>query len=290
VIDEVSDVLRGDPEDWLPLEYGYQGYRKSVLGPAGARLHFDPSNATHFNISLPGKACQQAGNEQMKNFFLYCIENRGKARRIDLALDDFDKLITPQALEEQFHSPNAVTHVKAIMGIGQSEKGFPEGGGVTRYLGAVSSQRRLRIYDKNIESGGRINAIRWELQERKRAAEKSHHDMANGKWGEIIRRRLLSVIDIRLHNSAVEVEDRVRWEPYELLMQGAIKAAAYFPVQERSIEEIEEWFVRQNAPTLAMLLAHHGGDLGAIEGYASDGRKRLRPKHLALIASAKKKY
>ena len=26
VIEEVSDVLRGDPEDWQPLEYGYQGY------------------------------------------------------------------------------------------------------------------------------------------------------------------------------------------------------------------------------------------------------------------------
>ena len=112
--------------------------------------------------------------------------------------------------------------------------------------------------------------------------------MANGEWGEIIRQRLLSVIDIRLHNSAVEVEDRVRWEPYERLMQGAIKAAAYFPVQERSIEEIEEWFVKQYAPTLAMLLQLHGGDLSAIAEYARGGIRRLRPKHLALLASSKK--
>lgn len=56
------------------------------------------------------------------------------------------------------------------------------------------------------------------------------------------------------------------------------------------MEEIEQWFVSQNAPTLAMLLQHHGGALSAIAEYARGGRRRFRPKHLALIASAKKKY
>ena len=73
-------------------------------------------------------------------------------------------------------------------------------------------------------------------------------------------------------------------------MEGADKAEAYFPVEEKRIEEIEQRFIKQYAPTLAMLLQYHGGDLGAIAEYARDGRRRLRPKHLALIASAKKKY
>ena len=71
-------------------------------------------------------------------------------------------------------------------------------------------------------------------------------------------------------------------------MEGADKAEAYFPVEEKSMEEIEEWFVRQNAPTLAMLLQYRGGDLSAIAEYVRDGRRRLRPKHLALLASSKK--
>ena len=71
-------------------------------------------------------------------------------------------------------------------------------------------------------------------------------------------------------------------------MEGADKAEAYFPVEEKSIEEIEQWFIKQYAPTLAMLLQHHGGDLSAIAAYARNGMGRLRPKHLALIASAKK--
>ena len=58
---------------------------------------------------------------------------------------------------------------------------------------------------------------------------------------------------------------------------------------EKSIEEKEEWFGRYKGPTLAMLSEYRGGDLEAISDYTNDGRKRLKPKHLALIASAKKK-
>ena len=73
-------------------------------------------------------------------------------------------------------------------------------------------------------------------------------------------------------------------------MEGAEKAEAYFPAEDKSIEEIEERFVKQYAPTLAMLFLHHGSDLSVIAAYARIGMGRLRPKHLALIASSKKKY
>ena len=288
VIEEVSVTLHGDYEDWIPLEYGYQGYRKSILGPAGARLHFDPPNAAHFNLSLPGQACQLAGSDYLKRFFGYCIQNCGKARRIDLALDDFDKLITPQDVEAEFHSSNAVTHLRTIMGIQESKRGFPERAGATRYLGAASSDRRLRVYDKNVESGGKVDAIRWELQARRKAAEKCLHDLGNGAWGEVIRRYLVGLIDFRVHDSAVEVEDRTRWAPYEQLMQGASKAAAYFPVKPKTIEEFEEYWRVHQGPSIAIILEHHGGDLGAIIEIAKDGKRRWRSKHKALLGRSKR--
>ena len=73
-------------------------------------------------------------------------------------------------------------------------------------------------------------------------------------------------------------------------MAGATRADAYLPVEEKSIEEIEVQFVRQYGPTLAMLFQHRGGDLSAIAEYVCDGKRRWRSKHLALIASAIKKY
>jgi len=283
VIETISDVLFGDPEDWIPLKHGYQGYRKTILGPGGVRLHSDFPGAAHFNISMPGQACQRAGAEHLKDFLAYSAENGGKARRIDLALDDYDKLITPEELEAQFHSPNSVTHVREIMGVQKSKRGDPEHGGATRYLGAPSSNRRLRCYDKNVESGGMIDAYRWELQERRRAAEKAHHELLHKDWGEVVRSRLVSLIDIKIYESAVEIEDRLRWEPFEELMQGAEKAPVYFPIEPKTMEEFEDYFRKSQASSLAMVLDHHGGDLGAIIEIAKDGKRRWKPKHKKML-------
>ena len=161
--------------------------------------------------------------------------------------------------------------------------------GETVYQGAPKSARRLRVYDKSFESGGLIDAIRWELQERKRAAEKAAYDLAHGNWNEVICSRLVGYVDFKERESAPRIRDRDRWGLYEELMEGAEKADAYFPAEDKSMEEVEDRFLRQNAPTLAMLFLHHGGDLNAIANYVRDGKKRLRPKHFALIASAIRK-
>ena len=102
--------------------------------------------------------------------------------------------------------------------------------------------------------------------------------------------RLVGYVDFKERESAPRIQDRDRWGLYEELMEGAKKADAYFPAEDKSMEEMKEWFVKQNGPILAVLLQHNGGDLSAIAEYARDGRRRWRPKHLALIASSKKKY
>ena len=117
----------------------------------------------------------------------------------------------------------------------------------------------------------------WELQERNRAAEKAAPALANGDWNQVVRSRLVGFVDFRERGSAGHIQDRLRWEPYEELIECAEKADAYFPVVEKSIEEKEEWFGRYKGPTLAMLSEYRGGDLEAISDYANDGRKRLKP-------------
>ena len=287
VIEEVSDVLGGAPGDWIEQEQGFKSYRRSLMGPANSRLHFDPRNGSDFNLSLPGQACQQAGTERLRMFIASFVDARAKARRVDLTLDDYEKRITPARFLEELRGPNKVTHSRKALTISGVILGEPDTG-ETVYLGAPQSNRRLRVYDKSFESGGLIDAYRWELQERKSAAEKAAYDLAYGDWNKVVRSRLVGFVDFRELESAPRIQDRVRWGLYEELMEGADKAEAYFPVEEKSIEEIEQWFIKQYAPTLAMLLQHRGGDLSAIEEYVNDGRRRWRPKHRALLASSKK--
>jgi hypothetical protein len=289
VIEEISDVLGGDPRDWIEQEQGFKSYRRSLIGPANARLHFDPKNGSDFNLSLPGKACQLAGTERLRMFVSSFVEAGAKARRVDLALDDYEKRITPARFLEEIRGPNKVTHSQKALTITGVELGKPDTG-ETVYLGAPQSARRLRVYDKSFESGGLIDAYRWELQERKRAAEKAAYDLAHVDWNKVIRSRLVGFVDFREQESAPRIKDRDRWGPYEDLMEGAKKADPYLPAEDKSMEEVEDCFVRQHATTLAMLLLHHGGDLSVIAAYARNGMGRLRPKHLALIASSKKKH
>ena len=289
VIEEISDVLRGAPGDWIEQEQGFKSYRRSLIGPANARLHFDPRNGSDFNLSLPGKACQLAGTERLQTFISSFVEAGAKARRVDLALDDYGKRITPARFFEEIRGPNKVAHSQKALTMTGVELGKPDTG-ETVYLGAPKSDRRLRVYDKSFESDGLIDAIRWELQERRRAAEKAADDLANGELNEVIRSRIIGFVDFRELESAPRIQDRDRWELYEELMEGADKAQAYLPVDDKSIEEIEEWFVKYYGPILAMLLLYHGGDLSVIAGYARNGMGRLSPKQIALIESSKKKY
>ena len=287
VIEQVSGVFGGAPGDWIEQEQGFKSYRRSLIGPANSRLHFDPRNGSDFNVSLPGQACQRAGTEHLRMFISSFVDMGAKARRVDLTLDDYEKRITPARFLEEIRGPNKVAHSRKALTITGVELGKPDTG-ETVYLGAPQSNRRLRVYDKSFESGGLIDAYRWELRERGRAAEKAAYDLAYGDLNKVIRSRLVGFVDFRERESAPRIQDRARWGLYEELMEGADKAEAYFPVEEKSIEEIEQWFIKQYAPTLAMLLQHHGGDLSVIAEYARDGRRRLRPKHLALIASSKK--
>lgn len=74
------------------------------------------------------------------------------------------------------------------------------------------------------ESGGLIDAYRWEFQERKRTAEKAAYDLAHGNWNEVIRRRLVGFVDFRERESAPRLQDRARWGLYEELIEGADRA------------------------------------------------------------------
>ena len=211
VIEEVSDVLGGAPGDWIEQEQGFKSYRRSLMGPANSRLHFDPRNGSDFNLSLPGQACQRAGTERLRMFISSFVDTGAKARRVDLTLDDYEKRITPARFLEELRGPNKVTHSRKALTISGVILGEPDTG-ETVYLGAPQSNRRLRVYDKSFESGGLIDAYRWELQERKSAAEKAAYDLAYGDWNKVVRSRLVGFVDFRERESAPHVQDRVRWQ------------------------------------------------------------------------------
>ena len=86
--------------------------------------------------------------------------------RIDIAYDDFDKIITPYQYAKWKLEKNMVTHFNKFQFVAcDSEKGS------TFYLGSRKTGKMLRIYDKDYESNGQVPSIRYEFELRKEYAK-----------------------------------------------------------------------------------------------------------------------
>ena len=283
VIQLASIMLSCHPGDWFPLEHGQNGYRQALLGPGGSRLQFDARGGLYFTLVLPGKACQLAGPNFLKGFFVYALSTGAKFPRIDTAIDDWHKRIDPDRFLRECKGPDKVTHVKEARRMStESLRGHSDDAGKTVYLGSAKSDRMLRVYDKDIESNGQIPAYRMELQERKKFADRAAMDLAYGEWPKVIPSRLVGFIEFKDHASAAHVDERTRCQWFEELMDGARKGAAYAPGPLKDRQEFVDDWERMNKRGLGLVLHHYEGDIGLLMQLAKEGRRDWKPRHYDL--------
>ena len=273
-----------EPGDWTLLEIGKYGYRQAMLGPAGAQIWWDSPGRDDIHITLPGQACQVAGEKRLRSFIKYALAHGGKASRCDVNMDDYRRLIEPAAALVEIQGPNAVTHARAWTVIHGGEVGAEDVTGITLMVGAPSSRQRLRIYDKGMESDGELDCVRWELQARKQAAETLVQQLAAAEWATVIRARMMAFIDFRDADSHSETEKRVRLTWWEKLMLGVKKGRVYLPKPLKTIDEVHSWLRDSIGPSLALVMAALDGDLGFVTSIVDYGRVRWKPRHRAMLA------
>ena len=92
-------------------------------------------------------------------FFALLRSRHCKPTRIDICYDDYEKILTPDDFD-YFRATKRITCPCANVGFIESKRGE----GSTFSIGKRGKGRYLRIYDKNYESKGRINAIRYEFE------------------------------------------------------------------------------------------------------------------------------
>jgi len=281
-----SLALGCEPGDWIFLDKGLYGYRKAMLGPANAQIWWDAPGRQDLHVSLPGKACQVAGEKRLRGFMKWALGHGGKAARCDVNMDDYRRVIEPGPALEEIKGPNAVTHARSWLVQHGGDVGCEELTGITVYVGAPSSRQRLRIYDKGLESNGELDCVRWELQARAEAAETLVRQLAAGDWPTVIRARLMAFIDFRDADSSSEVEKRVRLTWWEKLMMGVKKGRVYLPKPVKTIEQVHNWVRDSIGPSLALLVMGNGGDMEFMTNIVDYGRVRLKPRHLAMLAPA----
>jgi len=281
-----SLALGCEAGDWVELEHGSYGYRRGLVGPGGAKVWWDAPGRDDVHVSLPGQACGVVGQDRLKNYLRQVTAAGGKATRLDLAMDDYERVVSPGDVLKALQGPDRVTHARDYLTQQGGRVGSSELTGATVYLGAPSSRQRLRVYDKCLESGGKMDCVRWELQSRKEAAETMVQVLADQDWGQVMASRLVGFVDFREAAAHSETEKRPRMSWFQELVGLVEKASAYLPKPVRTVDEAVEWLARAVGPTLAVAMQFWQGDLGPLSKIIRDGRENWKPKHKAMLVAA----
>lgn len=138
----------------------------------GAMLHWQkpvPFGNGVLRVHLPGKCLASADRDTyLAELSLLCQVYGGEAVRIDVAADDYQKITKLEDIRDSQIAGN-YTYFRGYRYI-TSAKDIGAVEGQSLYFGSPKSDAQLRIYDKDVESGGLYRCIRWELQLRRAKA------------------------------------------------------------------------------------------------------------------------
>ena len=297
-----GDGVLGELSDWLgemvQRPVGWRGWydRSAMVLDAGiVAWCSDPAIAERQGVlvDLSGKACGALG-DRLVPFMAWCAE-RGKVRRLDLAIDDRRELVTYERLAEAIDSGALVTRARGVHWIIGKDAATGERGGWTLYIGSRSSERCVRIYDKRAErherAGIEVGApwIRVELEASGDYADALAREVLSG-GGDVV----IEQINRHMRFTVPSVSDGNRWRHpvaawwYELL--GSIKQGAALVCGEDvpvTVDDLIDYLIRQAAPAFAAVVEATGGDMyGIAQRMLADGAHRLKPRHMVAIREA----
>lgn len=173
-VGDVTELARavwsvfGTNFDWNGAKGGARGkyYEAIVKSAQGIEIAYTTTSRedgyAEFRLSIPGAPLQHVHSSQTAKLGRYLYRNGYRCTRFDWAIDDFEHLLCMDELSsacERGDYSGAQSHRYFQR---QKRGGYEIGR--TIYLGSSQSDKQVRIYDKNVESKGAVNSIRYEVQ------------------------------------------------------------------------------------------------------------------------------
>jgi hypothetical protein len=204
------------------------------------------------------------------------------ASRVDVALDDMDRFVEMADIQASVMRQDYFLANKSTV-INSGGRGEPVG--ATVYLGSPTSDKRLRIYDKTVESKGVRDCIRWELELRRKRADSflsawlsSMNDSAESA-ARLMKSVVVGSIDFRDRSGGEKNRDRapvVGWWRDMLNRLSVCPLIIRCSVVVASIQKSIDWIVNQVSPSLFSVRKVLGDDWLSFVNSAMDrGGERL---------------
>jgi DNA relaxase NicK len=239
---------------------GHFGKHYSVVGRTACGIvvawNEGREGICEYRASIGGSALSIARNEQLMLFGQFLLQTGARCSRFDWAIDDYNKFLSldsVMAAINEGHYARFESYKEVRSGARESKDI-----GRTVYLGSTLSDRLIRIYDKEVESKGKIKSIRYELQARDDLANSyfvSYFSYNDGDLGgyAISASAVASVEFVRRDGSSrLDRSERLDWWATWVDMVGHGVRISRQP-RSTGLTEKRQWIEKQVAGTLALI-------------------------------------
>lgn len=251
-------------------------------------------NSEHGELwfSVPGQVFRAMTLDQQLLLLLYVNEFEGRLTRIDLRIDDYRRDLSLDTIESAVSARQYVGYRKHS----RYESVSDGVSGRTFYLGASDSDRRVRIYDKEVASNGEISSNRYEVQFRRTQAEQVHEQLISvsdsESFASVIQSLVAGSIDFRDRDRELDDSNVSRlpvcqfWSNFLAFLQAVPSRIVSVP-RQRSLQKSLDWLHRQVSTTLAVCQQVMGCDYSDfIRKLTEEGRTRISDFQRSLITQA----
>lgn len=298
----ITKYLGLDPALFQEAPYGLNGYMR-MLQFSNISVMYDPRENQYFRdmgvcVNMSGNGCRTfetmskltfegAKDRQGMDsvafpvlFQLLAATEDANISRIDIACDDREGYLCMDDIVRAVQENTINSRLmKRTLYMGYNGEGRS---GTTVYIGAPSSDFRVRIYDKALESGETGHWVRVELVMRGKHANAFGAQLTNA---ENVGKLAAQVINDKF--AFIEKDDSnisrctvCSWWVRFVDELESVRLVARCVVQH-SVEQIHNWVEAQVGPSLAILLRTMG--FGSLFSLAKESCVRLSDKQKSLI-------
>lgn len=283
------------------LYKGLRYFDRAFQHPSGAILglgrSYKPDGADLAYLELSGSVLLPYKQSRLRKLMRVLRKKcHFKCTRIDLCVDDFSRSLDIRQIKratDKYH------HVGFLDTVKFTEFGMKGSRGLSISFGRRGSSgggKYLVIYDKGLESKGKIDSIRVELSCYDRYAVQSFDQLCDLPylcWGDIILGWISGAIDFRRRRDKNDRDPsnrpRLPWWKKFVSNATPLKPSSVYKVD--SLERIAVWLFHQVAPSLCTMmkgLNKRGSNSFSdfFDELMKNGESRLREKHKYLIAMA----
>lgn len=296
----INDVLGLKIEDFQEAngQFGYQKCKRLD----NISIFYDGSEGMGIHLQMSGQGCRlyealtKYENPWVSIFSVF-LRLKASFSRLDVAVDDFEGYFKIDQVVKKIKKGELVSKFKKARSMESIEIKTGDSKGMTIYYGSAKSRIQIRMYEKNFE---RENAgyelekdvtcwNRTEVQARNERAQSIAEIIANdGEVGDVVKGILSYYLRFTVKGKDM---NKARWKTapfWEKFLGNVEKLKLTKKAPDRTVERMEQWLEKQVAPSLAVLMEAHDGDVGKLYKMITQGNTRLKDKDHEMVARFKR--